>query len=662
MTQLTRSTAAVLTAGLLLALPLSATAAKVPTSATTTESDDDAQLLLLMDASGSMADPDAAGEPKIEAARTALSTVIDGLNPDQSVGLRVFGGEVPIDQPTEAKCTDSQLVVPIGSGNSVDLQAAVEDYEPTGETPIGYALQQAATDLGPEGNRTVLLVSDGIATCDPDPCQVAEQLSADGLDLVVHTVGLGADDATRSQLQCIADAAGGTYYDAQDTDTLTSALTRISTRAFRPFTIQGTPVQGQTDPDSAPEVAVGGQYTDTFGVPEQPKYYTVTRSSPGTAIHVGLSAQPPLGPTAMGQLELETLDGQQCASRRFSSGTDITNTSILSGAVHTVQPDPGTELDDECLTAPVLRLSVMVVGNYRATEGVPLEMVVQELPALADAPIPEVGSLPGWTPMEASEPQEVTPGTSFNDAAPVTPGTSYDVDIMPGEVLFFTLPATFGQAVQMRVDSDPARMSQTQIDALGRYGELLVRNVYTPQRAEILNLLGGADGIGGLDGDRNMIVRPDRPEAGATSSGQIRFSNRNTVSGPFTEGDYYFTLAYRPSRSDVPVPLTLTFDVVGDAVPGPHSLQGDARPEGAQDKDVSTADVTDTATDADPDDTGAATVPEDAVAGENEGPVASGTTDDGSGMPWAWLLGGAGVVLAGAGAGLLATRHRSSTR
>ena len=55
------------------------------------------------------------------------------------------------------------------------LHDAVADYAPTGETPIAYALQQAATDLGPDGNRTVVLVSDGIATCDPDPCEVAEQ-------------------------------------------------------------------------------------------------------------------------------------------------------------------------------------------------------------------------------------------------------------------------------------------------------------------------------------------------------------------------------------------------------------------------------------------------------------------------------------------------------
>ena len=121
---------ALTTAGLLLTLPLSATATTLPGSGTTAT--DDAAMLLLLDASGSMADPDATGEPKIEAARAALHEVVDDLGTDQQVGLRVFGGSVAPDQPTEAKCTDSQLVVPIGTGNAQALGAAVEDYAPLG--------------------------------------------------------------------------------------------------------------------------------------------------------------------------------------------------------------------------------------------------------------------------------------------------------------------------------------------------------------------------------------------------------------------------------------------------------------------------------------------------------------------------------------------------
>src|SRR5690606_38501301 len=152
--------------------------------------------------------------PRIDAARTALHAMIEELAPEQAVGLRVFGGAVHEDRPDAQTCVDSELVVPVGTGNADALSQAVEAYAPLGDTPIAYALQQAAGDLSEAGERTIVLVSDGVETCDPDPCEVARELRAGGLDLVVHTVGLGADDRTRSQLQCIAAAGGGEYFGA----------------------------------------------------------------------------------------------------------------------------------------------------------------------------------------------------------------------------------------------------------------------------------------------------------------------------------------------------------------------------------------------------------------------------------------------------------------
>ncbi|SOC52156.1 vWA domain-containing protein [Ornithinimicrobium cerasi] len=354
--RLTRSVA--LATALLLA-PHAAVGA--PIAAQPTDGAGDASMLLLLDASRSMEDPDAEGEPKIDAARAALDELIDGLDPAQSVGLRVFGGSVALDQPAKDKCTDSELVVPIGTDNADALSTAVEDYSPLGETPIAHALHEAAQDLGEVGNRTIVLVSDGIATCDPDPCEVAEQLTADGLDLVVHTVGLGADEQTRGQLQCIAEAGGGKYYDATDAASLTSVLTRVSSRAFRPFTVQGTPVSGTTDATGGPDLTPGGQYTDTFGVPGQPKSYTIRRSVPGTEIWVGASGQPSSGRTAMAELQLETTEGRTCASNRFYAGTDVSGASIMSDSVHIPAAGPGPEEPDDCQSALELRLSITTV-------------------------------------------------------------------------------------------------------------------------------------------------------------------------------------------------------------------------------------------------------------------------------------------------------------
>ena len=42
----------------------------------------------------------------------------------------------------------------------------------------GSALKGAAEDLGTEGKRTIVLLSDGEPTCSPDPCKVAKDLRA----------------------------------------------------------------------------------------------------------------------------------------------------------------------------------------------------------------------------------------------------------------------------------------------------------------------------------------------------------------------------------------------------------------------------------------------------------------------------------------------------
>ena len=108
---------------------------------------EDAQLMLLVDGSRSMEDPDATGAPKIDAARTALDAVVEGLDPTQSVGMRIFGGTVPVDQPMADKCADSELVVPIGTDNATDLSTAMQ-----ADDSVRVDLAPAAVDYAERAN------------------------------------------------------------------------------------------------------------------------------------------------------------------------------------------------------------------------------------------------------------------------------------------------------------------------------------------------------------------------------------------------------------------------------------------------------------------------------------------------------------------------------
>ncbi|WP_394277217.1 VWA domain-containing protein [Luteococcus sp.] len=205
-------------------------------------------MMLVLDSSGSMKEPAQGGMTKIDAAKKSLTSLVGGLPVDTGVGLRVFGATVE-NQGDAGACTDSQLVVPAGTGNRAALRAAVSTYTPYGETPIGFALTEAAKDLGDKGKRSIVLVSDGVATCEPDPCEAAKQVAAQGVDVTIDVVGMSVDEQARKQLQCIATAGKGKYYDVKNSDQLSTALeqtkkhtaTRPSSRANRSRAVWSPP-------------------------------------------------------------------------------------------------------------------------------------------------------------------------------------------------------------------------------------------------------------------------------------------------------------------------------------------------------------------------------------------------------------------------------------
>src|SRR5215216_3660790 len=128
---------------------------------------------LVLDASGSMAELLPEGETRMDAAKRILRGVIEGLPEREgvNVGLRVYGH---LGDNTETgrpvSCRSSELLVPVAGLDKSALIAQVEAIQPTGWTPIAYALQQAAADFQPGGEsitNAIVLVTDGEETCDP---------------------------------------------------------------------------------------------------------------------------------------------------------------------------------------------------------------------------------------------------------------------------------------------------------------------------------------------------------------------------------------------------------------------------------------------------------------------------------------------------------------
>ena len=175
--------------------------------------------IIVLDASGSMwAQID--GKSRIEIAKETVRTVVGNLPPDREIGLMVYGHR------DKGSCEDIELVVPPAAGTSAAIIAATNKISPKGKTPLSAAVKQAAEALKyTEEKATVILVTDGLETCNADPCALGAELEKAGVDFTAHVVGFGLTEAEGKKVACLATNTGGQYIQASDAKSLTKALT-----------------------------------------------------------------------------------------------------------------------------------------------------------------------------------------------------------------------------------------------------------------------------------------------------------------------------------------------------------------------------------------------------------------------------------------------------
>ena len=172
------------------------------------------------------------GEPKMTVAQSILRDV-SGWFPDElDLALRAYGSTSPSDAND---CGDSTLLVPFSEQNREPIRAAIAGLRPLGQTPIAYALKQAAQDFDTRrSDRAVVLVTDGIESCGGDPVEAARELRGQGI--LVHVIGFGlgsvADEDTAS-LRAVAETAGGRYVTAGSAEELKTALAQTVATSFR---------------------------------------------------------------------------------------------------------------------------------------------------------------------------------------------------------------------------------------------------------------------------------------------------------------------------------------------------------------------------------------------------------------------------------------------
>ncbi|WP_345494449.1 vWA domain-containing protein [Nocardia callitridis] len=519
-----------------------------------------APTMLVLDASGSMQRPDAAGT-MMDAAKDAVHSFVDSAPAESKVGLTTYGtGTGNTDAEMQAGCRDVRVLHQPDTLDKGALNGAVDGIEARGWTPMGPALRQAAETLPSSGPRSIVLVSDGEDTCaPPDACAVAQELKQKGIDLVVHAIGFAVDAPARAQLTCMAQSTGGTYTDAADGPALKRILPRVSAAALRNYQSAGTPITGTASYDKAP-VATPGQYLDALGQ-HTPKYWAVDVPEGATAYFSGtvsfprLAGIPSVDDNNVVQLRVFGSDGQDCHASDFeqktssSDGVALTVAKTWDGATKQRTGGRGDTCKGGGRYYFTLNWETVSAG---VPEQLPLELLVGIEPAATDAG--PVAALPKTEFTEPTgETTPVTGGGSFNSAATLAESGSYADAVRPGEFVFYRVRLDWGRGLAYRVHFAPN----------GSKGSDSVSNLTTTLYSPIRERINSDSGV--YTGSDTAL-----PVTNSTGTVPIRYHNRDAAPTETRKqavaGWYYIavkvgsTFTEKGDQSAVPVRLDLTVD------------------------------------------------------------------------------------------------------
>ncbi|MFJ2632599.1 VWA domain-containing protein [Streptomyces sp. NPDC087422] len=540
------------------------TAAAAPAAPAAPAAGQDGSLIMVLDSSGSMAGPDGSGSTRIASARKAVGSVVDSLPDGYPTGLRVYGAGKPHG------CDDTSLAKPVTPLDRDAVKRAVDAVQPKGDTPTALALTKAADDLPADGRRTILLISDGESNCGaPKPCDVAARLAGDGkdgIDLRINTVGFQVKGAARDELECVARAGHGSYYDAPDAASLARQLVRASQLSADAYRFEGTRITGGDSAEHAASISTG-QYLDTIG-PGETRWYAATLDGVSTADASVTAAPQPGVPVTYGDgLELKlTGTGKYAYSCDTQSAHFGQNEGAmtLTGAVSRV---PSADHKDDCDKAGRYLLSVHRTSAPASDRSRwPVELRLD-----AEAPLP-AGTTPaaartdyGTAPAPVTgTPKDVVGGTGFNDAARVGTGVWRD-HLLPGQTRYYKVHLGWGQQLTYAAEFANEPVLD---DSSSHASTFVTTSAFAPGRLPI-------ESASDARGERSYFGKPLSVGLGTVP---VTWTNRWTVGDPadtvHSAGDYWIAVGLGPNAAQLAknaaVGVILRVAVTGDELAGPE--------------------------------------------------------------------------------------------
>ncbi|MCQ9176981.1 VWA domain-containing protein [Corynebacterium amycolatum] len=540
----------------------------------------EAKAELIMDLSGSMLADDAGGT-RLDAAKRASTELIDSLPDDALLGMLVYGQLESSDESNrERGCQDIEVLSPVQKVDKEGLKSKIAGLEAQGYTPIGNALRKAADELGPDGERSIILVSDGIDTCAPPPvCEVAKELAGQGVGLTIHTVGFKVDEEARAELECVAQVSGGQSMTADDATQLADHMKFLTQRSVQGYETTGTPFEFSETKEGAKWLGEG-KYQTTL-VPEvaqhdrTPLYYRIAVPKGHNAI-VTSKVLANIDAEGKGQQEVRT-EIEEIINETGGECQDDSRMGSLTGATATADSWTPNSADASILewdsdsiepscdqTKWLVENNVWVydsesVADYR-DEPVKVEVSVQFEPVLKKQEADKLdegrysSGDKAYKKATFGEAKPVSGGNNAAQAPEVKSGDTISDTIVPGEQKFYKIPVEWGQRPVIA-----ARTGNSERDNADSMGVALLN----PFEVSV------ADGT--------MHFYQDSEDLNLSTDRPVEYNNRSTNVGGQSianAGYYYATVRmanYRPDEevTGIDQPFQLAFLLDNKPTKGP---------------------------------------------------------------------------------------------
>jgi hypothetical protein len=158
------------------------------------------EVVIVVDGSGSMDTPFDRGQTRIEAAKSAVGSVLHTTPSDVDIGLIYF-----------TACNAVRRDRFYSFAERPQLQAIVNELAATATTPLARSIERAGHIISSEVPSTIVVITDGEDTCGGDPCATARALKASHPNVTVNVVDFGAAEGEVVN-QCVAQVTGGRLY------------------------------------------------------------------------------------------------------------------------------------------------------------------------------------------------------------------------------------------------------------------------------------------------------------------------------------------------------------------------------------------------------------------------------------------------------------------